>query len=48
MLTAKQKSLLVKHKKHHSSKHMSLMEKLMKDGKSFTVAHKTAQKEVGK
>jgi len=48
MLTAKQKSVLLKHKKHHSSKHMSLMKKLMKDGKSFTVAHKTAQKKVGK
>tara|TARA_R100001463_G_scaffold118050_1_gene173725 strand:- start:3 stop:149 length:147 start_codon:yes stop_codon:yes gene_type:complete len=48
MLTAKQKSILLKHKKHHSSKHMSLMKKLMNDGKSFTAAHKIAQKEVGK
>ena len=48
MLTTKQKSVLLKHKKHHSSKHMSLMKKLMNDGKSFTVAHKMAQKEVGK
>jgi len=48
MLTKKQKSVLLRHKKHHSSKHMSLMKTLMEDGKSFAVAHKTAQKEVGK
>tara|TARA_R100000544_G_C2214101_1_gene53592 strand:+ start:433 stop:579 length:147 start_codon:yes stop_codon:yes gene_type:complete len=48
MLTKKQKSVLLRHKKHHSSKHMSLMSSLMEDGKSFAAAHKIAQKKVGK
>ena len=34
--------------KHHSKKHMDLMKKLMKEGKSFAEAHKIALKEVGK
>ena len=48
MITKKQNSTLLKHSKHHSKKHMVLMRKLMKQGRSFTQAHKTAQKEVGK
>ena len=47
-LSAKQEATLKKHSVHHSSKHMSMMRKLMKGGMSFTAAHKKAQKEVGK
>jgi hypothetical protein len=47
-LTKKQKSLMSKHGKHHSSKHMQDMTKSMQQGKSFSAAHKTAQKKVGK
>ena len=42
-LTQKQKDTLKKHSKHHSTKHMNLM----KNGKTFTAAHRTAQKKVG-
>ena len=48
MITKRQQSTLLKHSKHHTKKHMVLMRKLMKQGRSFTQAHKTAQKEVGK
>ena len=47
-LTKKQKSLMSKHGEHHSSKHMQDMTKAMQTGKSFTAAHKSAQKKVGK
>ena len=47
-LTDKQKEMLEKHKVHHTAKHMALMRKLMREGMSFTAAHKQAQKEVGK
>ena len=47
-LTEKQKNLLNKHKVHHTAKHMEMMKKLMKQGKSFTQAHKLAMKSVGK
>tara|TARA_R100001510_G_scaffold48443_1_gene46230 strand:- start:524 stop:676 length:153 start_codon:yes stop_codon:yes gene_type:complete len=47
-LTDRQKEMLKNHSKHHSERHMRMMRKLMKDGKSFTQAHKAAQKEVGK
>jgi hypothetical protein len=40
--------MLKKHSVHHSVKHMAMMRKLMKQGDSFTVAHKKAKKEVGK
>ncbi len=46
-LTQKQKDTLKKHSKHHSTKHMNLMKNLMKNGKTFTAAHRTAQKKVG-
>jgi len=37
------------HSKHHSKKHISMMIKEMtKNKKSFSQAHKLAQKEVGK
>ncbi len=39
---------LKEHSKHHSPKHMAMMRKLIKEGKSFTVAHNTAKKQVGK
>ena len=47
-LTDKQNSTLKKHSVHHSKKHMSMMKKEMRAGKSFTAAHKKAQKMVGK
>ena len=48
MITKRQQSTLLKHSKHHTKKHMALMRRLMRQGRSFTQAHKTAQKEVGK
>lgn len=48
VLTDRQKETLKKHSSHHSAKHMAMMRKLMREGKSFTAAHKKAQKEVGK
>ena len=47
-LTKKQKSLMSKHGEHHSAKHMQDMTKSMQTGKSFSSAHKTAPKKVGK
>ena len=47
-LTPKQIVTLNKHSKHHTPKHMNLMKKLMREGKSFKAAHTAAQKEVGK
>ncbi len=46
-LTQRQKDTLKKHSKHHSAKHMAMMKKEMKKGKSFSAAHKMAQKKVG-
>ena len=43
----KQKDTLAKHKKNHTAKHMTMMRKLMNDGKSFTAAHKVAMQKVG-
>ena len=40
-LTERQKNTLKKHSEHHSAKHMAMM-------RSFTEAHKKAQKAVGK
>tara|TARA_Y100001938_G_scaffold143657_1_gene216807 strand:+ start:201 stop:356 length:156 start_codon:yes stop_codon:yes gene_type:complete len=48
MLTKRQESTLKKHSVHHTAKHMKLMRRLMKEGKSFSFAHKQAQKKVGK
>jgi hypothetical protein len=47
-LTDRQKNTLKKHSVHHSKKHMAMMRKEMRAGKSFTAAHKKAQKMVGK
>jgi len=47
-LTTAQKQTLRKHSKHHSKKHMSMMNNLMRSGRSFSQAHSAAQKKVGK
>ena len=47
-LNRKQKIILKKHSEHHSVKHMDMMKKEMKNGKSFTKAHNKAQKKIGK
>tara|TARA_R100000657_G_C4612107_1_gene64782 strand:+ start:101 stop:301 length:201 start_codon:yes stop_codon:yes gene_type:complete len=47
-LTLRQKSTLKRHSVHHTKKHMALMRRLMKQGKTFGHAHKTAMKKVGK
>ena len=47
-LTKKQKDTLKKHSVHHSSKHMTMMRKLMRGGETFTAAHKKAKKMKGK
>jgi len=47
-LTKRQQSTMKKHKKHHSAKHLNLMVAEMMRGKSFSEAHKIAQKKVGK
>lgn len=46
-LTTKQLQQLEEHKKHHTSQHISAMKRYMREGISFTAAHKKAQKEVG-
>tara|TARA_R100000152_G_C6702705_1_gene131900 strand:- start:458 stop:631 length:174 start_codon:yes stop_codon:yes gene_type:complete len=47
-LTDRQKDTLKKHSKHHTKKHMDMMIRLMKEGKTFTEAHNIAMKKVGK
>jgi len=47
-LTKRQKTTLQKHSKHHTAKHMTEMQKLMRGGKTFTQSHKMAMKKVGK
>ena len=47
-LTTRQQNKLKEHSVHHSDKHMSFMKRLMRQGVSFTVAHKRAQAKVGK
>ncbi len=46
-LTDSQTAQLRKHAFKHSEKHISLMKRLMKNGMSFTKAHKEATKKVG-
>jgi len=43
-LSKNQKDTLKKHSKHHSKKHMAIMNPLMNKGKSFKVAHREALK----
>ena len=47
-LTQRQKDTMKRHSKHHTKKHMDMMTKLMKEGKTFSEAHKIAMKKVGK
>mgnify|MGYP003150807510 FL=1 len=47
-LTARQQVTMKKHSVHHTGKHMKAMTAMMKRGKTFTQAHKAAQKKVGK
>tara|TARA_Y100001938_G_scaffold49832_1_gene69481 strand:+ start:183 stop:356 length:174 start_codon:yes stop_codon:yes gene_type:complete len=47
-LTQRQKDTLKRHSPHHTKKHLALMRKLMKEGKTFTQAHKIAMKKVGR
>jgi hypothetical protein len=47
-LTARQENALQKHEVHHTKKHMTVMRRLMREGKTFTESHKIAMKEVGK
>ena len=47
-LTKRQKTTLEKHKEHHTAKHMAFMRKEMKNGRSFSAAHKLAMQKVGK
>tara|TARA_R100000544_G_C2182569_1_gene37623 strand:+ start:411 stop:563 length:153 start_codon:yes stop_codon:yes gene_type:complete len=47
-LTKRQKDTLKRHKKHHTNKHMAMMKKSMKNGKTFGQAHKIAMKKVGR
>ena len=47
-LTKRQKDALKRHSKHHTKKHMSAMRKAMRNGKTFTQAHRAAMRSVGK
>ena len=47
-LNLSQMKKLKAHSVHHTTKHMNLMKKLMREGKTFKAAHTAAQKEVGK
>ena len=46
-LSKKQLTIMKKHSKHHTSKHMEMMRKLMIKGLSFKEAHRETQKKVG-
>jgi len=46
-VTSAQAKTLDKHSSHHSAKHMAEMKVAMQKGKTFTQAHKAAQKKVG-
>ena len=39
---------LEEHKEHHTAKHMTIMRRELRAGKTFGQAHKTAMKEHGK
>ena len=43
-LTKRQKDMLDKHKVHHTKKHMDIMKREMRKGKTFTEAHKIAMR----
>ena len=46
-LTEAQKKKLNEHKEHHTQKHMTMMRKLMREGKSFTKAHNETKNKIG-
>ena len=48
IISAANERKLRAHAEHHSKKHMEMMRKLMREGKSFDEAHRAAQKTVGK
>jgi len=47
-LTPRQEAMLKKHSVHHTTKHMTMMRRLMKNGTTFSAAHKKAQKKESK
>ena len=49
-LTTKQKNTLIKHQKAHghTKAHMDFMKRKMRDGMSFTEAHRLAMRRIGK
>ena len=47
-LTKRQIATLKRHSRHHTRKHMSAMRKAMRNGKTFTQAHRAAMRSVGK
>lgn len=47
-LSVLQKRLMNEHKKHHTTKHLAMMRKLMKEGYCFQQAHDITMKKIGK
>ena len=47
-LSKGQKDLMKEHKVHHTSKHMTMMKKLMLQGFCFQQAHTITMKKIGK
>ena len=47
-LTQRQKDTLKRHASHHTKKHMTMMRRLMRGGKTFTQSHRIAMRKVGK
>ncbi len=47
-LNTRQKKTMRKHARHHSLKHMRQMASAMKKGKTFSQAHRSAMRKVGK
>ena len=47
-ITKRQQDALKRHSKHHTSKHMSEMRRLMREGKTFKKSHQSAMKKVGR
>ena len=47
-LSTRQKKTMRRHSRHHSMKHMRAMASAMKKGRTFSQAHKSAMRKVGK
>ena len=47
-LSPRQKKTMRRHSRHHSMKHMRQMASAMKKGRTFSQAHKSAMRKVGK